>query len=195
MERCAIARRAVWRTSHPCPRDLLSLRRGALPPDGESTFGQLLVGLGPDGRISRTGYNDTCRRSAGAGGDPAPLRGGGIKPTAQSIRGNRRDSLGYFGSEEPWDRETPAISLCSFASSVEGGGTAGTRRAGVPRFRRPPYGGLGKEKEGGRLAPRTHGSQGIAVGFIPSPHTGLGHLLDCGGCLQMCYCTLPDGNP
>jgi len=107
------------------------------------------------------------------------LRGGGIKPTAMALRsrGIRRR------------RQSPSV---PFPAPEGGGGTAGTRRAGVPRFRRPLRG-LGKGKEGGGLPTRTHSSQGIAVGFIPPPHTGLGHLLNCGGCLQMCYCTPGSG--
>jgi len=112
----------------------------------------------------------------GCGKKPSPLAG-------------RRNKAHGDGSAEPWDQETRATSFCAFPSPQRGR----RNRRGAPRRTSsvpPPPSGAGEKGWG--LPPQTHGSQGIAVGFIPPPHTGLGHPPDCGGCLQMCYCT-PSG--
>jgi hypothetical protein len=107
-----------------------------------------------------------CRRLPPLARGPAPLRGGGIKPTAMPLRSRGIRGRGQLPP-------TPS-------SAPEGGGGTVEVRRDAPRQFRRPLRGLGKDRDGGGPPPRTHGSQGIAVGFIPPPHTGLGRLLDCG---------------
>ena len=86
----------------------------------------------------------------------SPVWGDGIKPTVR---------LG-----EPWDRNPACVLFISLGQAPEVG------RRNCEAAARPPYGGFrrpasGAEKQRGEVGrpSRPHGSQGIAVGFIPPP--------------------------
>ncbi len=109
-------------------------------------------------------------------------------PTAQSIRGNRGDFLGYSGPESrgiPNARQPPLL----LSSAPEAGRrnrypTVGAR----PSLPRPASGAGPKEKRQLGWLSRSHGSPSLTVGFIPPPHTGLGLPLDDGvskGCREL----------